>query len=88
MISLPFDTGQRTLISLCSYSGHAIQNPDADAVKSIIVKSLPCLFVLALLPTAASAAGLAEDMVALDRAYIPALAITNRPSSLTTPIAP
>lgn len=47
-------------------------------MKSIIARALSCLFVLVLLPTAASAAGLKEDMVALDRAYIPALAITNR----------
>jgi hypothetical protein len=46
------------------------------------------LLLFALLPFAASAAGLKEDMIALDRAYIPALSITNRtPQSADTKLA-
>ncbi|MBS1219165.1 MAG: hypothetical protein H6R21_2298 [Proteobacteria bacterium] len=41
-------------------------------------KTWLCLFVFMLLPIAASAAGLKEDMVALDRAFIPAFGIANR----------
>lgn len=41
-------------------------------------KTWLCLFVVMLLPIAASAAGLKEDMVALDRAFIPAFGTLNR----------
>ena len=41
-------------------------------------KTWLCLFVFMLLPIAASAAGLKEDMVALDRAFIPAFGTLNR----------
>lgn len=47
-------------------------------MKSILKKLMHSLLVLALLPVAASAAGLKEDMITFDRAYIPALSITNR----------
>lgn len=54
-------------------------------MKCILKNAIRCLLVLALLPFAASAAGLKEDMIALDRAYIPALSITNRiPQSADT----
>jgi hypothetical protein len=53
-----------------------------------MLKTLLCLFALMLLPLSASAAGLKEDMIAFDRAYIPALSITNRvPQSVDTPRA-
>lgn len=47
-------------------------------MKTFLHLMMRCLLVFALLPFAASAAGLKEDMIALDRAYIPALSITNR----------
>jgi len=47
-------------------------------MKSILNNVLRCLLVVMLFPVAATAAGLKEDMIALDRAYIPALSITNR----------
>jgi hypothetical protein len=47
-------------------------------MKSLSFSALVSIVALGLLPAAASAAGLKEDMIALDRAYIPALAITNR----------
>lgn len=57
-------------------------------MKSILKNVLRGLILFALLPFAASAAGLKEDMIALDRAYIPALSITNRtPQSADTKLA-
>lgn len=50
-------------------------------MQSILKSLMRCLFavaVFALLPFAASAAGLKEDMVALDRAFIPAYGVLNR----------
>lgn len=47
-------------------------------MKSIVAKSLLCVLAFLLLPWAASAAGLKEDMVALDRAFVPAYGVLNR----------
>jgi len=47
-------------------------------MKSILNNAIRCLLVLTLLPFAASAAGLKEDMVALDRVFVPAYGVINR----------
>jgi hypothetical protein len=57
-------------------------------MKTFLHLVMRCVFAVALIPFAASAAGLKEDMIALDRAYIPALSITNRnPQSADTKLA-
>lgn len=47
-------------------------------MKSILTFALRCLLLMLLFPLAASAADLKEDMVALDRAFIPAYGVLNR----------
>jgi len=47
-------------------------------MKTLFAKTLFCLLALMLFPFTASAAGLKEDMVALDRAFIPAYGVLNR----------
>ena len=52
--------------------------PEFVAMKSIFSKTLFCLLAFTLLPCTASAAGLKEDMVALDRTFVPAYGVLNR----------
>lgn len=47
-------------------------------MKSILTFALRCLLMLMLLPLVAVAADLKEDMVALDRAFVPAYGVLNR----------